>query len=882
MHDHNYLNLNSPQEMHNEELSNDLYYDEEDHIDIDPIREKIEDAEEDEFYRNLVEDFPDGGLDYIGTELALKIEEDETSRQYKDERYAKMLKRLGYTDQAMIGGADFPGASTVTHPLISEGCIDYASRAIKEILPPNGPVKTRIIGKETVEKLERAERKRQFVNWVLTAPKLEYRATQEKILTQSCLAGSAFKKLYWDKYRSRLCIDFIPLDQIYIPYHCEKFYEAERLTHLIKLDKDQFKRKCHEGVYITKNAEGLFETVTEESQSMPEYVSDAIQGKDSVTSTEQDEVIILYETQVNLELPWDEKSKGRLAPYIITIAKANNEVLSLYRNWDEKDETLEKLEWIVQYNYITWRGAIGIGFCEILDGVAAAVTGSLRALLDSAHTANFPTLLGTKGAKIVGQNTNVAPGQITQVEGANGMTSKLSDQIMPLQLGQPQPILLQLLEYLDAKVKEFYNTTSSALDNVGDETPVGTTLALIEEGSKRYAAINARVLEAETRTLQIACRIFKHNLEEECIVEELGEIIISRYDFEYDDIALVADPNIYSEGQRYAKNQALLQLADKYPQLYNALEVNRRILVSMDIQDIDRVLSVPQQAGKLNAVAENKSVLDGTPLQVFSDQDHLSHLQTHLGFALSPIFGSNQFNMAKMPLLLSHMQSHVSMLYGQVFNQALVEGGVSNFNILEDESTPDIDKELNKLQDIVLKKVTEMLQPYMQQYAQWMQQVQQANQPPQDPNMMKVQVEQQKLQLEAQEMQQKAQQAQMENQTAQQKLKSEQEYDQTMLNMEHMKTNTQQAQELMSAQIEIEKMKQAQGQHIDEKLLDKYVHDTELQFDHDNQHADRVLKLMELEQAKDLQQQEMAMQAQQAAQQQQAQAQSQQQSAPQQ
>lgn len=849
MHDHNYLELNSPQEMHNEELSNDLYYDEQDHIKVDPTQEAIENLINEEFYKNLVTKFKDGSLNYIGVDLQDKIDQDKIAREPKDERYAKILKRLGYTENAKIGGADFPGASEVTHPIITEGCIDYASRAIKELLPPNGPVKTKIIGKETLEKVERANRKRDFLNWVFTSTDLNYRITNEKMLTQLPLAGSAFKKVYWDKNNSKLCIDFVPIDHLYLPYHCEDFQKADRITHIIKLDKDQFKIRCDEGMYYTKNITGLFGTVTEEKQSLPDYVSDAIEGKNNTNSTEQDEIVILYEVHVNLQLSFDSKTKGKLAPYIVTISEATSEVLSIYRNWEENDETFRRLDWFVQFNYITWRGLYGIGFGEILDGVAAATTGSLRALLDSAHTANFPTILATKGAKIIGQNTNIAPGQITQVEGPNNVTSKLSDQLMPLQLGQPQPILLQLMQYLDSKVQEFYNTTSSALENVGDETPVGTTLALIEEGSKRYAAINARLLDSERKVFEIVNRIFRHNLDTECIVEELGELVISRFDFEYNDIELVADPHIYSEAQRYAKNQAILQLAASKPEIYNMVEIHRRILESMHIQDIDRLFSLPQQAGRLNAVAENKAALDNTPLQVFADQDHLAHLKTHLGFATSPIFGSNPYNMQKMSGLLSHMQEHIAMLYGQVFNEALVQAGITNYNIMEDESIPQIDQTLESLQESVMNRVNLMLQPYMQPYSKWMQEVQKAMQPPPDPNVMKIQLEQQKLQLATQESQQKAKQDVLNSQVEQQKIDAEKVYDQTLLSIEQMKTNTEENRNILNARLELAKLQQEAGKHIDEKALEGYIHDTRLAFERDNATAENALKLLTLSQS---------------------------------
>jgi len=848
MHDHNYMEFNSPQEMHNEELSNDLYYDSSDHIEIDIAKEHEEDIVNEIFYRNLAENFKEGELDYIGVELSEHIREDESARESKDERYAKILKRLGFADNARIGGADFPGASQVTHPIITEGCIDFASRAIKELLPPNGPVKTKILGKQTVEKLERAERKRKFMNWNF-ADKLNYRVTLEKMLTQLALAGSQFLKLWWDKSRSQLQIDYVPLDHIYFPYHCEDFLTAERVTQIIKLDKGQFRRKCKDGFYIAHNESGIFETISEEAQTLPDSVSNAIEGKDSITNTEQNEVTVLYEVHTYLELDFDEMTKGELAPYIITVSKATNEVLAIYRNWEEGDESMIKLDWFVQFNYITWRGSLGIGFAEILDGVAAATTGSLRALLDSAHSANFPTLIGTKGTKIEGQNTNVAPGQITQVSGPNGMTSKLSDQLMPLQLGQPQPILLQLMQYLDAKVQEFYNTTSSALENVGDETPVGTTLALIEEGSKRYAAIHARLLDSEKRVFTIANRIFRHNLDTEVIVEELGELMISRFDFEFDDIELVADPHIYSEAQRFALNQAILQLAQSAPQLYNMVEIHRRILQSMNVQDIDRLFALPQQAGKLNAVAENKAVLDGTPLQAFTEQNHFAHLTTHLGFALNPMFGSNPFNMSKMIQLLNHIQEHVALLYGQVFNEALVQsGGAEHFSIMEDESIPQIDTALSDLQPQVLERVNKMLEPFMGPYQEWMQKVQQANQPPQDPNVMKAKADEQRVQLQAQEMQQKAQQSQADNEIAKMKIEADQNYNNTMLSLEQMKTNTEENRNILNAYMELEKMKLQQGMHIDEKMLEDHIHRTKADFERDNATADKALKAFELHQ----------------------------------
>ena len=515
-----------------------------------------------------------------------------------------------------------------------------------------------------------------------------------------------------------------------------------------------------------------------------------------------------------------------MAPYIITIAEATNSVLAIYRNWEIGDESLRRLDWITQYNYITWRSVSGIGFAEILDGVAAATTGSLRALLDSATAANFPTLLASKGAKIVGQNTNVSPGQVTQVEGVNGMVSKLSDQIMPLQLGQPQPILMQLMEYLDTKVHEFYNTTSGALENVGDETPVGTTLALIEEGSKRYAAINARLHESQKQFFAITNRIFKHNLDEQCIIDELGELVISRYDFEFEDIEVVSDPRIFSEAQRYALNQATLQLAAQAPQLYNMPELHFRTLQSLGVQDIDKILNVPSVGGKLNAVAENIACLEGNAIQAFTNQNHMAHLVTHLQFMMNPIYGQNPANAPKMMVLLTHMQEHITMLYGQVMNEALIQVGGEQYKILDGESIPAIDKDLSKLNTIVLAQVQKMLAPYMDSYTKVSQQILQANQPPQSPEQMQMQMKQQELQQNQQETQAKLQMQGKEMQThaqlEQMKLQTETQLQQLKDNTEKLKLRNELA--VATMQMESENKESASNVEIEKlRLLEAHI-----------------------------------------------------------
>ena len=394
--------------------------------------------EDEDFYQNLAEVLQPYDLNKIALRYMDLVENDKKSREERDKKYEEGLRRTGMGNDAP-GGATFMGASKVVHPVMAEACVDFASRAIKEMFPPDGPTRTKILGKVDEEKIEKAERKRDYMNWQLTEQIEEFRDEQEQLLTQLPLGGSQYMKLWYDDKKKRPCAEFMPIDNILLPFAAANFYTAQRVTEMQTLTEWEFKNRIRSGLYRDID---LIRVSAEPEETHSEKANNKIEGRKFEDN--EDGLRKVYHIYTWLELEDDPLTDGESAPYILMVDEHENECVGLYRNWEEGDETQTKLDWLVEFKFIPWRGAYAIGLPQLIGGLSAALTGSLRALLDSAHINNAATMLKLKGAKISGQSQQVDVTQVCEIEGMPGVDD-IRKIAMPMPFNPPSAVLFQLL-----------------------------------------------------------------------------------------------------------------------------------------------------------------------------------------------------------------------------------------------------------------------------------------------------------------------------------------------------------------------------------------------------------------------------------------------------
>lgn len=752
-------------------------------------------AEEGGFYENLAETLSDDVLNELSGDLEEAIAKDREARSKRDKQYEDGLRRTGMGDDAP-GGATFQGASKVVHPVMAEGCIDFASRAIKELIPPQGPVKTRINASADIQTLERAKRKRNFLNWQLANQIIEYRPEKERLLTQLPLGGSQYEKYWYDEAMGRIRMEFVPVDKVFLPFAASSFDSAQRATQEQNITRQEFETRIRTGFYRDIVNLEITDDLPEETAA--EKANDKIEGIDDSGYYDEDGLRTVYEIAL-----WRDFEGEGLRPYVVSMDDATGEILAIYRNWDENDERATKEDYWVENVFIPWRGAYGVGLPHLIGGISAALTGGIRALLDSAHINNAPTMLKLKSGRVVGQNTTVDITQVTEIEGPAGISS-IKDIAMPMPFNPPSNVLFQLVQYLEQTAKGMISTSEDKLADVGDRTPVGTTMALIEQGSPIYSSIHARLHESQRKALKIICRLnYKYPDE-----EAFARFGVTREDFaDNDDIEPVSDPNIFSEAQRYAQLQETYKVRQLFPQLkWNDEELARRALELLRVDGSDAILQKTPEPQKIDIVTENEHLTKGEPVKAFEDQDHVAHMTGHLMFALSPIgqmFGP-------MPLLngaVGHAKEHLMMYYQQHANAAS--------KAAEAMQMAQGDEAQARTSQMMFQSMLQELQPVLQM----IQQAQQMIPPPQPQLDPQSQVA---LQLGQAEIQRKGQMDQAQLQLKQAEMQATQAAEQARLQMEQMikSSEAQQAaqkQQFEQSMLQLEKQLQARADALQQQ-----------------------------------------------------------------
>jgi len=706
-----------------------------------------------EHFGNIVDDIEPLKLTQACTDLLDLIERDKEAREKRDKLYEEGLRRTGLGDDAP-GGAQFSGATRVVHPMLVEACVDFSARVMKEIFPANGPVKSKVFGMKDPKKIEKAERKADFMNWQTTEQMSEFRGELEQLTTQVPLGGVQFLKMMWNPQHRRPSTEFIAVDDIYLPFAATNFYTAERKTHVQYLTKFEYQRRVKAGMYRDADLPSIAE--------MPEFskaslANDKIEGRKE-TSYNEDGLRTVFEVYVHLDL----EDEDDIRPYILSIDKTSGKALGLYRNWEKDDDQFKELDWIVEFPFVPWRGAYPIGLTHMIGGLSGSATGALRALLDSAHIQNVPTLLKLKGGPD-GQTLTLQPTEIADVDGGS-MVDDIRKLVMAVPFNQPSPTLFQLLGFLVDAGKGVVQTSFEKLSDQNPNQPVGTTMALIEQGMVVFSSIHSRLHGSMSRVFKILHRINSAYLTEADIEAQAGEFDIRPSDFDGPmDVIPVSDPQIFSETQRFAQTQAVLQRSAVMPQLYDQRKVEEMFLRSMKLPD--DVLQPKAGEENHDPVSENVAATMGRPIYVLPKQDHISHLKGHMAFLQSPLFGRNPvIAQTFMVPMVNHLRDHLLNYYMTEAHRG-VELAIKNGMIEEDAA--------QEMQ--VIARVQALIEQELASFAQMLPAIAEEAKkyapppPPADPSMavaqlnaqlqeklagQKAQIDQQKLQLDQAKLQQ--------------------------------------------------------------------------------------------------------------------------------
>lgn len=712
------------------------------------------DPTETDHFDNLAETLPESELRAMAVELIQKIERDAESRKQRVQQYEEGIRRTGLGDDAP-GGAQFAGASKVVHPIITEACIDFSARIMKELMPFDGPVKDKVIGEPTEKKVQKAKRKSRFMNWQITEQMPEFAAELEQMETQVPLGGSQYFTLYYDRQLKRPMPEFVPIDDMLLPFATANFYSSPRKTRVLHLVQLEYERRVESGLY--RDAD-LIPEHQEPEPNAAEAATQKVEGKSPSTYNE-DGLRDIYECYTYWEFDGDD----RAYPYIVSIDKATERVLAVYRNYYPDDEQCAPIDHIFEFDFIRWRGSYGIGVPHIAGGLAGAITGALRALLDSALINNMPTLLKLKGSSRGGETVSMNPTEVIEVDGMLSPDQDIRKTMMPVPFNPPSPVLFQLLGFLTEAAKGVVRTSldNEAMDTNAN-TPVGTQLSRVEQGLVVFSSIFRRQYQAMNRVLRRLHEINRDWLHDMKLPELEDELFVEPSDFQGPlDVIPVANPTIYSEQQRLAQFSALQQRAALYPQFYKLPELERAFVKDvLKIPNGEKFINVPPEPERMTAPAENVALMSGNAeLEVYPDQDDLAHLDTHLKFFSNPAMGGNPIVMMKassqlLPHLFKHLNSYYTKQVDEIVKELALKAQMSAEAMGQPVGVMGPDQLMSAASEVAQQRMMEhpliqQLTPFIQQLSQQLQ----ANMP-QDPDKMKADAARAESQRKLQESQQ--------------------------------------------------------------------------------------------------------------------------------
>jgi hypothetical protein len=616
--------------------------------------------EESDFGSNLAELLDPKELMRKASDLISAYTDDREARSEWEDRYKKGLETLepdGGLDESEDERAT-RGLSTVVHPMIAEAATQFNARAIAELYPSGGPVKTVIVGDPDEESEEQARRVREFMNYQITQEMPEYFPDLDQMLFHLPLVGQTFKKVWWDSNMERQCSQFVKAEDFVVAPESKDLYTSPRYTHVIRMPKNDYNRYVQSGFYLPVEFYG-------ESIDPSGDVIGEIEGVNQYGDSSEDEVITLLEMHV-YEIFDDmddvEQSDTAVAiPYVVTIDYDNQSIVSIRRNWREDDERKLRRDWFVSYKFLPGLGFYGFGLYHLIGGLGKAATGSLRALLDSAAFANMQGGFKLRG-RVSGGDVQVNPGEFVDLDATVDDVNKA---IMPLPFKEPSGSLFNLLGFIVQAGQRFASTADLNVGDVNPNAPVGSTVALIEQGSKSFSAIHKRLHYAQGQEFKLLADLNAENLPEVFTFALSGsseEVFAADFNDRIDVIP-VSDPNIFSTAQRIAQAQAVLEMAKAAPQLHDMYEAFKRMYEAIRIPNIDEILKRPEEAVMMDPIDENMSVMYGKPIRAFVEQDHDSHIAVHMQFLQDPSLGGNPGAQQMQPILIAHIAEHIALLY---------------------------------------------------------------------------------------------------------------------------------------------------------------------------------------------------------------------------
>ena len=609
-------------------------------VEIEIVSEEIGIIDEplnakDDFYANLAEDMDDSELGRISSDLMGEYENDKSSRDEWSRTYVQGLDLLGfkYDDRTR----PFRGASGVTHPLLAEAVTQFSATAFKEMMPSDGPVRTRVIGKESLEVFQQAQRVKEFMNYQITNVMEEYTPELDQMLFYLPLSGSTFKKVYYDGQLDRAVSKFVPAEDLIVPYTATDLDSCERITHVVKQSENDIRKKQVAGFYRDIELNPTAEN--------PTYNAANIQGKidqlDGVQQTGDSYMITVLEMHVDLDLDGfenkDDKGKETKIklPYIVTIDEQSGKVLSLRRNYDEDDPLFKKKQYFVHFKFLPGLGFYGFGLIHLIGGLSRTATQALRQLIDAGTLANLPAGFKTRGLRIADNDTPLQPGEFRDVDAPSGA---IREGLMPLPYKEPSVTLFNLLGFVVQAGQRFAQVADMQVGDANQAAPVGTTIALLERGSRIMSSIHKRMYYSMQKEFKLLANVIQTCLPDEYPYAVVGgDRSIKQSDFdERVDIIPVADPNIFSMAQRIQLAQTQLQLATSAPQLHNVKEAYIRMYEALGVHDIDKIMKL-EKPEPMSPTHENQKLIDQDRIEAYEGQNHDAHIQAHLVFGLSPI-----------------------------------------------------------------------------------------------------------------------------------------------------------------------------------------------------------------------------------------------------
>jgi hypothetical protein len=698
---------------------------------------------EGDFNENLVDVLDEGTIQSLAGDLSEDIDNDLASRKDWEQMYKDGITLLGLKFEERTEPWD--GACGVFHPMITEAVVRFQSDTIMETFPARGPVRTQIVGKETPEKKEAATRVEEDMNYQLTEKMPEYRPEHEKMLWNLPSAGSAFKKVYYDPSLERQVSIFIPAEDVILPYGVSEINTCHRITHVMRKNKNDLLKLMNAGFY--KDVE-----LGEPSK----FTSDIQERKDKETgfSASYDDRFEIYESHVDLDIPGyedldkDGEPTGIALPYVVTMVRGTNEVLAIRRNWKEEDPLKLKRHHFVHYQYIPGYGAYGFGLFHLIGGYAKSATSIMRQLVDAGTLSNLPGGLKARGLRIKGDDTPISPGEFRDVDLGSG---NIRDNILPLPYKEPSMVLSGLMDKIVEEGRRFAATSDMKIADMSNQAPVGTTLAILERTLKVMSAVQARVHYSMKQELQLLAAIIRDYTDDEYTYEpEDGTARAKKADYSNVEVLPVSDPNAATLSQRVVQYQAVIQLAQMAPQIYNLPVLHRQMLEVLGIKHASKLVPLEEDQKPKDPVTENQNVLKGKPLKAFSYQDHEAHIKVHQMAMQDPIvqqlIGQNPMAQVIQSAMQAHIAEHVGYAYRNKIELALGVALPSS----EDELPDEMEKEISRLMAEAAPQVLAESQAMAAQ--------QQAQQNAQDPVL---QMQMQELELKKQELQLKAQKLQV-------------------------------------------------------------------------------------------------------------------------